>query len=300
MKIGVVGSLNMDMSLTTERIPLKGETLMGGELRYAPGGKGANQAYAIAKFGTAVTMFGCVGDDANGVSVIENLKQAGVCTDPVSIVKGCPTGLAIITIGAGDNTIVVIPGANDQVSQDYIERVKQELLRMDMVLLQQEIPEETVEYVIELCHEHHIQVVLNPAPARVLPLSLIEKVDYLTPNEHEVSLIFEEVEELSQVLRRYPEKLIVTQGEKGAIVCKKDGTLLRIPARAAQVRDTTGAGDTFNGILTAMIAEGSSLEMALSYSNTGAGLSTEQFGAQGGMPDRKTVEACLLSSKGEG
>lgn len=297
-KIGVVGSLNMDMSLIADRIPGKGETLMGRELHYAPGGKGANQAYAAARFGADVVMFGCVGDDENGEKLLCNLREAGVDTAHIERVKEVPTGLAVITIGNHDNTIIVLPGANACVDKPYIDRIWNELSAVDVVLLQQEIPEETVTYVIERCHEAQIKIVLNPAPAGALHPAVIDQVDYLTPNEHEAGILFGGNQSLEKLLGQYPEKLIVTLGEKGAAVCRKDGKLITVPAGKVAVKDTTGAGDTFNGILTAMLAEGEPLERALHYSNAGAGLSTTQMGAQGGMPTRQEIEEYLNGREG--
>lgn len=298
-RIGVVGSLNMDMSLIADRIPGKGETLMGRSIHYAPGGKGANQAYAAARFGADVVMFGCVGNDENGKKLIDNLSAAGVNTEYIQSVADVPTGMAVITIGEDDNTIIVIPGANACADRSYIDRVWEVLSTVDMVLIQQEIPEETVNYVIDLCYEQHIAVVLNPAPARALRPEVIEKTAYLTPNEHEAELIFGEDCPLEQILNRYPDKLIVTMGEKGAAACTGDGNIIKVPAGKVAVKDTTGAGDTFNGILTAALIEGYPLEKALQYGNAGAGLSTTKMGAQGGMPSREEVEE-LLSEMGMG
>lgn len=295
-KIGVVGSINADMTLTAERIPGRGETLMGSSVMYSAGGKGANQAYAAARFGADAAMFGCVGDDANGRAMVENLKSAGVDVQYIETVKDVPTGLAVITVGDGDNTIIVIPGANDCVTCEYIDRIWPALSEMDAVLIQQEIPAETVDYVIGLCHGKGITTVLNPAPAREIRRETLEAADYLTPNEHETGLIFPG-EKMEYLLGKYPHKLVVTLGEKGAAASGLSGEILRVPAGKVTVCDTTGAGDTFNGILTALIAEEWPLEKAMLYANTGAGLSTERMGAQSGMPTLREIEACL--KKGE-
>ena len=176
MKLAVVGSINMDMTVTAERIPLKGETLRGDSLHYIPGGKGANQAVAMAKLGAKVEMFGCVGDDANGTRLLENFKKVGVETGHIKVLEGVPTGIAMITVGENDNTIIVVPGANGKVDRDYIDRIKEELKTFDMVVLQQEIPLDTVYYVVDFCYDNQIPVVLNPAPASNVPLEVIEKV----------------------------------------------------------------------------------------------------------------------------
>lgn len=290
MKLAVVGSINMDMTVTAERIPLKGETLRGDSISLIPGGKGANQAVAMAKLGAEVEMFGCVGDDSNGRMLLENLKKAGVKTDHIQISKGKPTGIAMITVAENDNTIVVVPGANAAVDKFYIDSIKPYLEEYDMVVLQHEIPLETVHYVVDFCAEKKLQVVLNPAPAAEVPMDIIEKVTYVTPNEHEAVLIFGEGQSTEELLRSYPEKLIITQGSRGVSACLRSGELLHVPARMAKVADTTGAGDTLNGAFCVRRAAGDDLKAALLYANTAASLSTEKFGAQTGMPTAQEVE----------
>ncbi len=290
MKLAVVGSINMDMIVTAERIPLKGETLMGDSIRYIPGGKGANQAVAMAKLGAWVEMFGCVGDDSNGEKMLKNFHELGVKTDHIQVLKDVPTGIAMITVGEKDNTIVVVPGANGKVDKNYIDSIKPELEGFDMVVLQHEIPLDTVHYVIEFCHEKGIKVVLNPAPAAEVPMDIIEKVTYVTPNEHEAVLIFGDEHETEGLLKKYPEKLVITQGSKGVSTCLANGEVLTVPARKAEVVDTTGAGDTLNGAFSVKIAEGEDMQTALRFANTAASLSTEKFGAQTGMPTAQEVE----------
>lgn len=290
MKLAVVGSINMDMTVTAERIPLKGETLLGDSIHYIPGGKGANQAVAMARLGAEVEMFGYVGDDSNGEKLLENLRKEGVGTRHIKVLKEVPTGIALITVGENDNTIIVVPGANGQVDQIYADSIKEELKAFDMVVLQQEIPLETVHDLICFCAENGIKVILNPAPAAKVPLDIIEKVTYLTPNEHEAVLIFGEEETTEELLKKYPEKLVITQGSRGVSVCRKNGEVLTVPARPAIVADTTGAGDTLNGAFSVQIAKGEPIAEALRYANTAASLSTEKFGAQGGMPTAEEVE----------
>lgn len=290
MKIAVVGSINMDMTVTAERIPLKGETLMGDSISYIPGGKGANQAVAMAKLGAAVEMFGCVGDDSNGQKMLDNLNHVGVKTTHIQRLEGVPTGIAMITVGENDNTIIVVPGANGRVDNAYVDGIKEELKSYDMVVLQHEIPLETVKYVVDYCAENQIPVVLNPAPAAEVPMETIEKVTYLTPNEHEAVLIFGDGLSTEELLKKYPEKLVITQGSRGVSTCLKTGEVLTVPARPAKVADTTGAGDTLNGAFVVQIAGGKDMKSALTYANTAASLSTEKFGAQSGMPTAEEVE----------
>lgn len=288
-KIGVVGSINMDMTVKAERIPLKGETVKGWELKYIPGGKGANQAAAIAKLGAKVEMFGCVGDDAAGTSLIKNLQETGVETKCIRTVAGMPTGLAMITVGNNDNTIVVVAGTNDCVDISYVDEIKDSLLECEIVLLQHEIPQETVEYVTRLCTNNGVKVVLNPGPARPVKQEILEKVTYLTPNEHEAVILFGGDVSFEDMMKKYPEKLVITQGSRGVSTCLENGEIVLIPARKSNVVDTTGAGDTLNGAFTVAITEGMDIKKALAFANTAAGLSTEKFGAQGGMPSRDEV-----------
>jgi ribokinase len=289
MKLGVVGSINMDMVVTAERIPLKGETIKGNDISYIPGGKGANQAVAAARLGAEVEMFGCVGNDDNGRILVENLIKEGIHAQNIQKIDNVTTGIAIITVAENDNSIIVVAGANNMVDKAYVDSISKDLLACDMVLLQHEIPQETIEYVIRLCHEHQIKVVLNPAPARPVKKEIIDMVNYLTPNEHEAVIIFGADKNIEDLLKQYPEKLIITQGEKGVSVCQNSGEVLLVPARKANVVDTTGAGDTLNGAFTVAISSNKSIAQALRYANVAASLSTEKFGAQGGMPNNEAV-----------
>ena len=279
----------MDMTVKAERIPLKGETLKGDDLQYIPGGKGANQAVAMAKLGAHVEMFGCVGADDAGKKLVDNLEKMGVETGSVKTVPGVPTGLAIITVGENDNTIIVVAGANACVDIAYVNEIKEKLLECEIVLLQHEIPQETIEYVIALCTEHGVKVVLNPGPARPVKPEVLEKVTYLTPNEHEAVILFGTDSTFEELMKRYPEKLVITQGSKGVSTCLKSGEIVTVPARTSKVVDTTGAGDTLNGAFTVAVTEGRKMKDALRFANIAAGLSTEKFGAQGGMPSYEEV-----------
>ena len=295
MKIAVVGSINMDQTIVAERIPLKGETVKGSGLQHIPGGKGANQAVAMARLGAQVSMFGCVGNDENGRRLIENLKNNEVNTDHIKTVDGVPTGIAIITLGESDNTIVVVAGANSCTDKAYIDSIKDELLGYDMVVLQHEIPLEAVHYVIELCYDKGIPTILNPAPAATVTKDIVKKVTYLTPNEHEAFLIFGEEKPEEDLLKEYPEKLIITKGSQGVKVCLNNGKILSIPCIKSRVIDTTGAGDTFNGAFAVRICSGDDMKDALEFANTAAGMSIEKMGAQGGMPTSEEVNKRMAS-----
>lgn len=293
MKIAVVGSMNMDMIVHADRIPLRGETIKGSQIEYQPGGKGANQAAAMAKLGAQVTMFGCVGADSVGNELIENMERCGVNTASIKRLEGVPTGQAIITVGEGDNTIVIIAGANNCVSVGYVEENREKILEADIIVLQNEIPEETVEYAIRLCHEHQKTIVWNPAPARKLKGELLDMITYMTPNEHEARVIWGDGESVESLLERYPRKLIVTQGEKGVSVHIEGKGMITIPAMRVEVVDTTGAGDTLNGAFCVGISRNMEETEALRFANVAAGLSVQKCGAQAGMPGMEEVEQIL-------
>lgn len=287
-KITVVGSSSMDLVVTSSKRPGAGETVLGEAFNTVPGGKGANQAVAASRLGAEVTMIGCVGDDHFGQIILKNLAANGVLIDHVEPVTGMESGTAHIVLAEGDNSIVVVKAANDCVTPDYIERKTEVIRQSDIVIIQQEIPEETVAYVSRLCAEFQIPLILNPAPVRPVPEEVVEQTAYITPNEHEAAALFGD-EPLEEVLRRYPNKLIVTEGKRG--VRYYDGTQeVRVPGYQVNAVDTTGAGDTFNGALAVALAEGRSLRESLDFANRAAALSVTKFGAQGGMPTRSEVE----------
>lgn len=292
MKIAVIGSINIDMILEVDRIPLKGETLKCKNITYLPGGKGANQAVAMAKLGADVEMFGCVGDDSNGVQMIDNLKSFNIKTDNIKTLKNTPTGLAVISVGEEDNTIVVVAGANEKVDKKYFDEIKDKINSYEIVVLQCEIPLDTISYIVDYCYNNNIKVILNPAPALDIPIGTIEKVSYIIPNESEAKLIFKE-NDIEKILKKYPEKLIVSMGSKGICTSLKTGEILNVEARKTKVVDTTGAGDTLNGAFAVQIAEGKGIKEALKYANVAASLSIEKFGAQTGMPTKEEVEKVL-------
>lgn len=282
-KIVVVGSINVDMVFTSDKRPKAGETVIGNTFSLVPGGKGANQAVAASKLGADTYMIGCVGNDSNGEFSLKNLRDMKVNTRAVKIVDKAPTGLANIIVADNDNSIIVIPGANFEMDKDVIKENKALLLSADMVLLQLEIPMEVVEYVVDICAENKVRVLINPAPAAPLKKSLIEKATYITPNEHELRLIFDN-QETDAVLKQYPNKLIVTMGSRG--VKYHDGNEIReVPSNKVDVVDTTGAGDTFCGALAAALVRGDSIEGAVIFANKAASFTVTRLGAQSGMPE---------------
>jgi ribokinase len=288
IRIAVVGSSSMDLVVTSAKRPMAGETVLGESFITVPGGKGANQAVAAARLGAEVSMVGCIGDDVYGEIILDNLKKNHVNTKYVEPVTGSASGTAHITLSEGDNSIIVVKGANDFITPEYVEKAKKVIEESDIVLVQQEIPEETVEYLADLCNMLQKRLLLNPAPARKLSEAVIQQASFLTPNEHEFEILFDG-RDRTEVLTKYPNKLFITEGKNG--VRYFDGHEEKVvPSFEVKAVDTTGAGDTFNAAFAVAVAEGKSFDESLLFANRAASISVTKLGAQGGMPQRVEVE----------
>ncbi|WP_138494860.1 ribokinase [Paenibacillus pinistramenti] len=288
-KIVVVGSSSIDLVVTASKRPGAGETVLGESFKTVPGGKGANQAVAAARLGAEVTMIGRVGDDSFAEQILNNFKANRVSVTYVEPVTHRESGTAHITLAEGDNSIVVVKAANDEVTPEYIgTRALKAFSGADMILIQQEIPEETVVYVSRLAKDLGIPLLLNPAPARPIPEEVIENAVYITPNEHEAKIMFTELS-ISDALRKYPNKLFITEGSRGVRYFDGEKEVL-VPSYKVEVVDTTGAGDTFNAAFAVALAEGKPVYDSIRFANRAASLSVTKFGAQGGMPQRREVE----------
>ncbi|QGH36130.1 ribokinase [Gracilibacillus salitolerans] len=279
--ITVIGSINMDLVTSSDRIPDQGETIMGESFFNNPGGKGANQAVACARLGAQVNMLGCVGVDPFGQVLVDNLSKEKIITQNVEPVTDKHTGVATILIKDNDNRIIVTPGANYCVTPTYIQQYLDVIDQSDVVLLQLEIPLNTIEYVTDYCSDKGIPVILNPAPAQLLSASILENCTYLTPNETEKLEITSDVD-------TYKEKMIVTLGDKGVEYCS-DGNLKTVTGYRVNPIDTTGAGDTFNGALAVQLSKGRKLKEAITFANAAAAFSIQKRGAQQGMPTMREV-----------
>lgn len=280
--IYVIGSASMDLVVSSEIVPEQGETVLGEHFFKTPGGKGANQAVAAARLGDHVHMIGCVGNDTFGTQLKENFEQNGVQMDGIQVIDSVPTGTAHITLSQNDNRIIVVPSANYEVTPQRIQPFLERLKPKDIVLIQQEIPEETVKHVIAYCYQHEVISILNPAPYREIPQQMIEQATYLTPNETESAKMFDGAP-IETALEKYPNQLIVTLGSAGAIYHNGD-SLVKVPSFKRTVKDTTGAGDTFNGALAVGLQKGYTLTKAIEFANLAASHSVTGMGAQGGMP----------------
>lgn len=281
-KITVIGSLATDFVVSVDKRPVVGETIIGNDFKTTFGGKGANQAVAAARLGSQVTMIGKVGADTFGTEIIANLKENQIVVNSVEPVTHLPSGSAHITLADGDNSIVVIPGANNAVDIQQLTKNQERIKTSDLVLLQQEIPSETVEAIVDFCYQHQIPTVLNPAPARSISQNVIDKVTYLTPNEHEFEELFPQLT-VSEGLAKYPNKLIITVGSKGVLFNNGQEEIL-VPSYQVTPVDTTGAGDTFNGAFSVALTNQLSVAESIRFGNLAASLSIQKFGAQGGMP----------------
>lgn len=284
-RVCVVGSINMDMVTTTRKIPMQGETVMGENFKTYPGGKGANQAVAAAKLGADVTMIGAVGDDASGKSLMSHFELAKVGRDGIQVIPNVSTGVATIILSDNDNRIIVAPGANNEVTPELVKRASDQLLNSDIIILQFEIPMETIEFTVDFASKHGIPVIINPAPYADMSKEILNKVTYLTPNDVELAAMKQ-----ATSIDPIKNKLIVTRGDQGVQFIGVSGDLENVPSYNVEVKDTTGAGDTFNGALATELARTNHLERSIKFANAAAALSIQRLGAQGGMPTRAEVE----------
>ncbi|MED4207108.1 ribokinase [Neobacillus mesonae] len=290
-KITIVGSINMDIVTITDKLPKMGETLIGKQFKMNPGGKGANQAVAAARLGADVRMIGCVGNDSFGPVLKQNMQKEGIDVTNVEPVTDS-TGTATIIVYQGDNNIIIVPGANHHVNAAFVESKRDVIADSDVLILQLEIPLDGVQKALEIAKEHHVKVILNPAPICELPAELIKKVDFLTPNEHEYALLQKGLDE-----KELKEKVILTKGSQGVAFYQGDQEV-SIPAYSVKVVDTTGAGDSFNGGFAVALSRGISVSEACRYGNAVAALSTTKLGAQTGMPTGEEVEVFIKGMKG--
>jgi ribokinase len=294
----VIGSLNADLVVRAPRFPAPGETISGEDLAIIPGGKGANQAVAAARQGASVAMTGRVGNDSFGPALTQNLQKNNVDTLHV-LSDESATGTAIIVVdSSGQNSIVLSPGANGKVTPDDVDAVPFQDAKM--LLLQLEIPLETVVHAASLARQNRLRVILNPAPAQSIPDSLLADVDILVPNESELQLLsgkpVKDTDTAKSAAQTLLEKgvktVIVTLGANGALLVT-DKQALHIPSLKVDVVDTTAAGDAFIGGLAAALLDGKPLEEAVRYGNASGALAATRFGAQPSLPTQNEVDQLL-------
>ncbi len=281
--VTVIGSANLDLVVRTARHPLPGETLLGSDYAEHPGGKGLNQAVAAARAGATTVFVGAVGDDAAGRTLLDAATDALVDVEQVLTVAGVPTGRALITVDdAGENSIVVVPGANSAVDISVLPP-------STVALIQLEIPLSAVVQALELARAAEMTTILNPAPAAELPAHLLELCDIVIPNEHEVASLGG----VDAVLAHGVHWVIVTLGGAGVDIHGADGTTAHIPALDVDVVDTTGAGDAFCGNLAARLAAGDPVDQAARWAVVAGSLAVGRDGAIPSLPHAAEVIARL-------
>jgi ribokinase len=299
--IVVVGSSNTDMIIKLARIPKPGETILGGEFVTAAGGKGANQAVGAARAGGKVTFVARVGRDMFGEQAVAGFVQDGINVDYVVCDKGAPSGVALIFVAKdGENSIAVAGGANGRLSPADVRKAKAVFAKASVLVMQLETPLETVQAAAELAARAGVRVILNPAPARPLPDTLLKRVSILTPNESEAELLTGIKVDSEAAAGKAAEKLrargvqtvILTLGARGAFVATAEGRQL-VPGFKVKAVDTTAAGDIFNGALAVALAEGRDLIQAVRLANAAAAISVTRMGAQPSAPTRKEIERLL-------
>jgi ribokinase len=291
-KIAVVGSINMDYFIECDQSPKDGETILGKHFFTSVGGKGANQAVAAARLGGKVSMFGSLGNDEHGKFLNSQLEQENINLTQLQLLSDITTGAAFIQLLNSENKIIVVPGANEFTNRTYSQSIESELLNHDIFLFQLEVPIETIEYLVPILYKHKKIIIVNPAPAKRLSETLLNYITYLTPNEHEYSIVTNQTGSMNEVLVKYPNKLIITCGNRG--VRYFDGThIVEVPAMKVNAVDTTGAGDTFTGAFTVAVSEGKPIEDCVYFGIIAAGLSVTKKGAQTGMPSADEVAQLL-------
>lgn len=302
-KIVVVGSSNMDMVVKTDHIPVPGETVLSGSFFMNAGGKGANQAVAVARLGGEVVFISKLGNDLFGKQFSQLFSSEGIDTTHLRFDDERPSGVALITVDkAGENSIVVASGANAYLSDEDILSALREIESAGIVLLQLEIPLPTVQYVIAYAAARNVKVILNPAPAAILPAEMLSKIDIITPNKTEASMISGiEVKDIESaglaakvICAMGVKHVVVTMGALGAVICDgKNNVLVR--TREVETVDTTAAGDVFNGALAVALAEGKDLETAVGFACEAASISVTRLGAQSSIPHRNELVAVQLN-----
>jgi len=291
-RIVVVGSINMDLVTQAPRFVGPGETLLGERFVTVPGGKGANQAVAAARLGAEVALVGALGVDAFGRQLRQGLASEGIDLDHVAHLHDDASGTASITIAQGENQIIVVPGANARVTPAQVEQAQELIRRADAVLVQMEIPLDTVEATVRLGAHLDVPVILNPAPAQQLPADWLRLARYATPNQHELAILLgaDPGTDFRELMQAAPCPIVLTRGSEGAWF-REQGEPIHQRGFKVDVIDSTGAGDTFNAALAVFLHEG--LPEAVCRACAAAALSVTRLGAQGGMPRLAEVRSVL-------
>lgn len=297
-KIVVLGSSNTDLVVRTDRMPLPGETLLGDRFMMTAGGKGANQAVAVARLGDGVTFIAKVGRDMFGDNAVAGYEKEGIDTRTILRDDTAPSGIALITVDAqAENSIVVVPGANNNLSTADVDALRDKIESAQYLLMQLETPVAVVAYAAQTARRAGVKVILNPAPAAELPAELLDGLYMITPNRTEAQMLtgieisdWESAEQAAQALiGKGVQHVVLTLGSQGALVC--DGrSFERIPAQKVKAVDTTAAGDTFNGAMCVALSEGASLSDAVRFASRASAIAVTRLGAQASIPYRKELD----------
>lgn len=295
--ICIIGSLNMDLVVNVDTMPKPGQTIIGSNFKEVPGGKGANQAVAMARLNGNVSMIGKVGEDGFGQTLINSLKNDKVDTTYIRTSKGA-TGVALITVDKNaQNSIVVSPGANFEVKEDDIDNNIEAIKNSDIVVLQLETPLNTIKYALNKAKELNKYTILNPAPAVKLDDEIIKNVDLLTPNETELEIISgvsieteEDIQKAAQIMiEKGVKELIVTLGSKGSLYINKEKSMFK-KAYKVEAVDTTAAGDSYTGALAVALSQDKNIEDAMDFASKVGALSVLKEGAQSSLPTLEDVK----------
>ncbi len=299
--IVVVGSINMDLVTRAQRFPRAGETITGTYFQLHSGGKGANQAVAVARLRHPCMLLGAVGNDVFGEKLLTTLAGYGVDTRCVAVVAG-PSGTASIVVSAdGENSIVVIPGANAHVTPAYLEQHVELLRNAGMVLVQLEIPVASVEWLVSYCSDHRVPVMLDPAPVVPLRAPLLEKLDWFTPNQTEAEFYsgggYDIEESLAKLFLSGVHNVVLKRGSDGAVIASRDGARTSVGAFPVSVVDTTAAGDAFNGAFAVALLRGLPTSDCGRFACAAAALSVTRAGAQPSLASSDEVSAFLARAE---
>lgn len=294
--IVVVGSLNMDIVVSMNRMPQMGETVSGTTFHTISGGKGANQAVGCARLGARVTLIGAVGQDAFGAQIVDGLQAEGILTDKIKQVQDVPTGIANVLHTAEDNCIVIVAGANEQCTAEWVDKYEQLIGEADLLLVQLEIPLASVKRAMQIAHAASVPVILNPAPAQKLSSDILQYANFITPNETEFDVLSEGLcthnvdlqERMILWNKENNAELILTRGKEGSSFILNN-SLHTVKAPLVQVVDTTGAGDAFNAGFSVAYASGKTIMEAAQFAVKVASKSVTKFGAQAGMPSLEEI-----------
>ena len=300
-RIIVIGSSNTDMVIRSSKLPLPGETIVGGDFYMVGGGKGGNQAVAAVKLGADVSFVAKVGNDLFGRDALRSYSEAGIHVDSILIDEQHPSGIALIMVDEhAENCISVAGGANNALTPKDIDPILDKIRKDDIVLLQMEIPLETNLYAIHKADERGAKVILNPAPATQLGNDVLQKVYLLTPNRIEAELLtgipvtdrVSGCEALRELVRKGASRVVMTLGSEGVLFIEND-RIEFVEARKVTAVDTVGAGDVFNGALSVALSEGKELAEAVRFAVVASSISVTRKGAQTSVPNREEVDALL-------